>query len=217
MLIRSEDCETWLRDEGRRSHAVLDFERMAVDGRGSQQPVAATPAPPLPASVAPPPTPPPASPQQEEDRRRNNDHHEEHRNNREEEHNIHEQQNQQEPKNNDGERVFAAVSNWVGDDVELSNNRKDRSNRDRNRWDTSNLPFFAATLVSNDQSASSWRQKLQSVEKLLCENDGTDLEDALAFSTIYLFWISVGAISCRFDVYTRVYPHLRQTLRNLCR
>ena len=199
MLIRSEDCETWLRDEGRRSHAVLDFERMAVDGRGSQQPVAATPAPPLPASVAPPPTPPSASPQQEEECRCNNDHHEEHRHHREEEHNIHEQQNQQEPKNNDGERVFAAVSNWVGDDVELSNNRKDRSNRDRNRWDTSNLPFFAATLVSNDQSASSWRQKLQSVEKLLCENDGTDLEDALAFSTIYLFWISVGAISCVED------------------
>ena len=42
-------------------------------------------------------------------------------------------------------------------------------------------------------------KKLQSVEKLLCENDGTDLEDALAFSTIYLFWISVGAISCVED------------------
>ena len=62
MLIRSEDCETRQRDEGRRSHAGLDFERMAVDGRGSQQPVAATPAPPLPASVVPPPAPPPASP-----------------------------------------------------------------------------------------------------------------------------------------------------------
>ena len=40
---------------------------------------------------------------------------------------------------------------------------------------------------------------MQSVEKLLCENDGNDMEDALAYSTIYLFWISVGAISCVED------------------
>ena len=194
MLIRSEDCETWLRDEGRRSHAILDLGRMAVDARGggSQQRVAAAPAP---NPVAPPPPP----------QRQEEDHHHRHR---EEDNNSHEQQQQQHNHNhnqqqstnsNNGERVFAAVSNWVGDDVELSNNRKDRSSRDRNRWDTSNLPSFAAALVSNDQSASSWRQKLQSVEKLLCENDGNDMEDALAYSTIYLFWISVGAISCVED------------------
>ena len=205
MLIRSEDCATWLRDEGRRSHAVLDFGRMAVDARGSQQPVAASAPAPAPVAPMPPPPPPPPPPQQEHKHEHhhhsNNDHREEHSNNHEQQQQQQQQQQQeQQPTdNNNGERVFAAVSNWVGDEVELSNNRKDRSNRDRNRWDTSNLPSFAAALVSNDQSASSWRQKLQSVEKLLCENDGNDMEDALAFSTIYLFWISVGAISCVED------------------
>ena len=108
-------------------------------------------------------------------------------------------------------RQFVALSNWVGQEVELSNSRKYRQSRERNKRDTSNVPPFAAALVENDQSAASWHQRLQNVEKLL-ENQSDC--DALAFTTIYLFWISVGAISCVEDgAHYRLNHHAGSTER----
>jgi len=197
MLIRSDDCATWLRDSKAKTHVTLDFEHLAVDARGTTTTTtattttnAATPAVAV-NEIQSPVSPAPEQQRQEKKDKEDERHHNRNHNNN----NNNGNQKQQQEEN----RVFQAVSNWVGDDVELSNNRKDRSSRDRNKWDTSNLPSFAASLVSNDQSASSWRQKLQSVEKLLCENDQSGSIDSLAFATIYLFWISVGAIACVED------------------
>ena len=65
------------------------------------------------------------------------------------------------------------------------------------QWNTDNLADAARRIVEGDRDSSSWRQKLQMVEKLICD-DGADV-DSLAYATVYLFWISVGAIACVED------------------
>jgi phosphoglucan,water dikinase len=91
---------------------------------------------------------------------------------------------------------FAALSQWRGQEVKLQNFKG--GNGDRNlRWNTDNLADAARRIVEGDRDSSSWRQKLQMVERLICDN-GADV-DSLAYVTVYLFWISVGAIACVED------------------
>lgn len=91
---------------------------------------------------------------------------------------------------------FAALNQWRGQEVNLQNFKG--GNGDRNlRWNTDNLADAARRIVEGDRDSSSWRQKLQMVERLICDN-GADV-DSLAYVTVYLFWISVGAIACVED------------------
>lgn len=91
---------------------------------------------------------------------------------------------------------FAALNQWRGQEVKLQTFKG--GNGDRNlRWNTDNLADAARRIVEGDRDSSSWRQKLQMVEKLICDN-GADV-DSLAYATVYLFWISVGAIACVED------------------
>lgn len=93
-------------------------------------------------------------------------------------------------------REFAALNQWRGQEVKLQTHKG--GNGERNvRWNTDNLAEVARRVVEGDRDSSSWRQKLQMVEKIICEN-GADV-DTLAYATVYLFWISVGAIACVED------------------
>jgi len=93
-------------------------------------------------------------------------------------------------------REFAALNQWRGQEVKLQTHKG--GNNERNvRWNTDNLAEVARRVVEGDRDSSSWRQKLQTVENIICEN-GADV-DTLAYATVYLFWISVGAIACVED------------------
>ena len=91
---------------------------------------------------------------------------------------------------------FAALNQWRGQEVKLQTHKGGYGDRNL-RWNTDNLADAARRIVEGDRDSSSWRQKLQMVEKVLCDN-GADV-DSLAYVTVYLFWISVGAIMCVED------------------
>ena len=83
--------------------------------------------------------------------------------------------------------------------MELKNNKGDGGRRN-NHWNANNLPAGARSIVEADRDASSWRQKLQAMEKILCFDDpgGADV-DALGYASVYLFWVGVGAVACVED------------------
>ena len=66
-------------------------------------------------------------------------------------------------------REFAALNQWRGQEVKLQTHKG--GNNERNvRWNTDNLAEVARRVVEGDKDSSSWRQKLQTVENIICEN-----------------------------------------------
>ena len=93
---------------------------------------------------------------------------------------------------------MALLSNWAGQDVSL-NQHKGSNHERKNQWNTDGLPDAARRIVENDRDSPSWRQKLQALEGVLCMDSNHADMDALAYSSIYLFWVGVGAIACVED------------------
>jgi hypothetical protein len=94
---------------------------------------------------------------------------------------------------------MALLSNWRGGDVELKNHKGGSGDRN-NQWNTDNLPDAARHIVEGDRDSASWRQKLQAMERVLCFDDPGNADiDALGYASIYLFWVGVGAIACVED------------------
>ena len=91
---------------------------------------------------------------------------------------------------------FAALNQWRGNEVKLQTHKGGSGERNL-RWITDDLADAARRIVEGDRDSSSWRQKLQMVDKMMCDS-GADV-DSLAYATVYLFWISVGAIACVED------------------
>ena len=90
------------------------------------------------------------------------------------------------------------ICNWAGQDVSL-NQHKGSNHERKNQWNTDGLPDAARRIVDNDRDSPSWRQKLQALEGVLCMDSNHADMDALAYSSIYLFWVGVGAIACVED------------------
>ena len=98
-----------------------------------------------------------------------------------------------------GRDTMALRLQWRGGDVAL-NKSKGSGGRRNNQHDSGDLPPAAAAIVQGDKGAASWRQKLQAMENILCFGDpGSADVDALGYSSIYLFWVGVGAIACVED------------------
>lgn len=94
---------------------------------------------------------------------------------------------------------MALLSNWRGSKVELKNHKGGSGDRNL-QWNTDGLPDSARNIVEGDRDSASWRQKLQAMERVLCFDDpGYADIDALGYASIYLFWVGVGAIACVED------------------
>ena len=90
---------------------------------------------------------------------------------------------------------MALLSNWAGQDVNLQQHKGSNHER-KNQWNTDGLPDAARRIVEGDRDSPSWRQKLQALEGVLCMDANHADMDALAYSSVYLFWVGVGAIAC---------------------
>jgi len=184
-LVRTQDCKVWFKDASTNGDIIINVRDAVNAARARDSSTVATPAsrrsePEAPkkrteqksmASAPPPPPPPPPPP-------------------------VAAPREPAQTQKVDQQLEFAALNQWRGSEVKLQTHKGGGGERNL-RWSTDNLAPAAASIVGGDRDSSSWRQKLQMVEKLLCEN-GADV-DSMAYATVYLFWISVGAIACVED------------------
>ena len=84
---------------------------------------------------------------------------------------------------------------WVGREVAFRTSKHEKGDRG-GRWDAGAAGALAP-IVEADQHAPSWRQKLQAVQRLLCE--GEPSSELVAGIAVYLYWIASGAIGCAED------------------
>jgi phosphoglucan,water dikinase len=184
MLIRTENCQEWLRQSDGGDVFIDVSEALAASG-GPGPGAGASPAAAAPPQQQHHDPPPPPPPQQQQ-------------------HHHHEEKRAPPPPpppppQDDGGDHMALLSNWRGSAVELKGHRE--HNKDRhNQWNVDNLPDAARRIVEGDRDSPSWRQKLQALEGVLCFDDPGAMDmDALGYGAIYLFWVGVGAIACVED------------------
>ena len=101
------------------------------------------------------------------------------------------------PTSEDG----AGGASWQGREIVFMQSNDHSGDRQNLHWDVSGLDGASCEveLVQGDQSSPSWREKLEVVERILCkgaaEHKTLDQQSVSACS-IYLNWISCGAIAC---------------------
>ena len=189
MLIRTEDCKEWLRDR--------DGGDVFIDVSPALQAVAGA------GGGAPPPQQQQQQQQQHHHQEQHHHHQQQHHHHQEQHHHHHEPSPPPTPKpapmpaEQSGDHM-ALLSNWAGQDVNLQQHKGSNHER-KNQWNTDGLPDAARRIVEGDRDSPSWRQKLQALEGVLCMDANHADMDALAYSSVYLFWVGVGAIACVED------------------
>ena len=105
----------------------------------------------------------------------------------------------------EGEEVLktsgTATEAWQGKEIVFMQSNDHSGDRRGLSWDTSRLEGGSCEeeVVLGDQTAPSWREKLEVVEGILCRGspERKDLSpEAVSACSIYLSWISSGVISC---------------------